>query len=553
MRMKMQLATKLKNKFIIVSIVKTVLKVSMVSVISIVAVVGGIAFSATRIKTVEWNFGSYYSATDIASGSGWTPPYIVVNLPENGIVIKNAYVEIEYLSSAGTAADVTNIDILFNAGTSPTDTVDNITGTQVPDSSGESNLFVARANVTSKITSWNNQSYSLRLISVGSPHNMHSAKLYITYEYDDTSPTQIKTVRFPLFSSSVDGTYGCASTEAQQISPVSVPFKYLCEIPESGITINQVWFEIRGLRQSGATTTDGSINVNISGYGNEPTMTLDGALVDTYRFRYLSSTGTPQGFSINTLQTVYVNLSGKANTNVLGGEVVITYEYPNTASTKLKTISYFFAQSTGTVGSVTNFTVPIYLNEEGITIKRIYALISGSYDSTTAGNFTVDSKISGNSLTQRNYSLVVTAIQISGFELYHDLSEGRSYWTNGSTVTISWPNNLAALGGCGVELIITYTYTSENKWTEFYRVFVGQTANEVASAGVYNYSPTIFFPDPEYPSGRKSLITSWLRGNFIEGDATVTQDPTTTINVNSVSGKAQIVKHHSTTENFQTT
>ncbi|MDI6642042.1 MAG: hypothetical protein QME68_07015, partial [Elusimicrobiota bacterium] len=452
-------------------------------------------YAATRIKTVEWNFGSYYSATDIKN---WSAPYITINLPDAiappPSPIKNAFVEIEYLASAGAAADTTNIDVYFSTGTSPGGPVDGITGPQIPDSSGESDPMCIRVDVTSKIVAWANQVYSLRVVITGPNCNMFSAKLYITYYYDDTAGTQIKTVRFPIFTSSVDGISGCASSESQIISPANVPFKYRCDLPETGISLKQVWFEIRGYRLSGGGATDGKVNVNISGYAGEPTMTLDGALIDTYKFRYLTSTGIPSGFATNTLQTVYVNLSGYATCNVLGGEVVITYEYTNPApgSYELKTIYYFHSQSIGITGAIEYFTIPVYLGEEDVVIERIYAHIHGSFN-RAIGTAQIESKIAGNPLTTRTYDLAIQPAVVSGFEFYYDLSEGRSYWVQGSTVNISWIT-VRALGGMGFELIITYKYTKEYKFTEYYKVFAGQTANEVASAGVYNYTSNIFFP-----------------------------------------------------------
>lgn len=73
-------------------------------------------FSATRIKTVEWNFGGRYSTTNLASGSVYTFPTRTITLPENGKVIRKAWVEFEGL--ACSAADVNPLTIRFDAGSS---------------------------------------------------------------------------------------------------------------------------------------------------------------------------------------------------------------------------------------------------------------------------------------------------------------------------------------------------------------------------------------------------------------------------------------------------
>jgi hypothetical protein len=191
-----------------------------------------ISSAATRVKTVEWNFGSYYSTTDATT---WTPPYITINLPDavQASPIKDAHLEVEYLTTGG--ADTTNINILFNTGSSPSTTVDTITGSYVPANSGENDIMVVRADVTSQVTAWANQNYAMRFTVTGPASNMFSAKLYITYYYDDTAATQVKTVHFPLLSSSADGISGVASTLAQRSSASPTTFYYLVETPETGV------------------------------------------------------------------------------------------------------------------------------------------------------------------------------------------------------------------------------------------------------------------------------------------------------------------------------
>ncbi|MFH1369183.1 MAG: S26 family signal peptidase, partial [Elusimicrobiota bacterium] len=510
-------------------------------------------YAVVRVKTVEWNFGSYYSANSIASGSPWTPPYITVNLPDAIATspIKNAYLEIEYLTTTNKGASTTNIDVFFSTGTAAGGPVDSIGGGNIPSTSRETDLLNIKVDVTSKIAYWSSQAYSMAVSITGPTSNMHSAKLYITYYYDDdpaVKATQIKTVRFPLFSNSANGISGVASSESQLT--LGATFTYYAEIPETGASIKQAWFEIRGLNQASGSTNNGFINCNILTFGKEAMMTFSGVNTDSYRYRYLTSTGIPAGFSTTGMQSLNVSLSGNAASNVLGGEVVITYEFPASAGTKLKTVSYFLCQSSDTAGSPVDFTVPTFLREVGITIKRIYAFIRGSYDSTSSYSLPINSKIAGNSLTSRSYPLIITNVINSGFELYHDMSEGRSYWVDGSTVNISWTDS-SALGSLGMELVITYTYTSEGKFTDFYRVFAGQTPFQQAAGATYDSSFSVFFPDPETPVGIKTLRSAFLTANFIQGNTSVSQDPGTTVNVNSAAGEARMSYHNSLTENFQ--
>src|SRR3989339_1089310 len=355
------------------------------SVFCLTGIIYNYAYSAIRMKTVEYNFGCH-DGLNIPTDVAWQPPYVVVNLPDaNGpAAIKNAFVEVEYLSSAGVARDVSNIDIQFSTGIAPGGLVDAMAGL-MPDSSGESNLMAVKADVTAKMLAWADQSYSMKIIVTGPASNMHSAKLYITYEYDDDAPTQVKTVRFPVFSDSADGISGIASSLAQQVPGSPIHFKYRADLPDYSGTpsdIQQAWFEIRGYKQDTASLVTGSITVQIAGYNPDLSMVLDRALNDSYRFRYLSSTNVPAGFieTLGTLQILDVTTNGGAYINNLGGEAVITYQFSNSQPTKIKTINYFLGQSTGTAGGPADFSAPLYLSEDGVEIKRIYALVSGSLD-----------------------------------------------------------------------------------------------------------------------------------------------------------------------------
>ncbi len=510
----------------------------------------------TRVKTVEFNFGGYYSATNVAS---WTPPYVTINLPDAiaSSPIKDAVLDIQYQSiPAVTNKDspTTAIDVLFSTGNAAGGAaIDGIgTGVTMPTSSRKNDIMCLRFDATSKMTAWSNTPYSMKITLTGSNgilYNLYSAKLFITYYYDDTATTQVKTVHFPLFSTSADGKSGVASYLAQRGNTTSALY-YDAEIPEISFTRKQAWFEVRGYRQSGGSATDGTIYAKIGANAKQGTTTLDGSMTGSYWIRYLTSTGTPAGFAENTYQTLNVVTATNATMNVLGGELVETYEYNATTFPQEKTLNYFLCQSTGGASDPANFTVPLYINESTVTIKRIYALMYGSYNNTGAAlNLTVNSKIKGQALTARTYSLATTVTQASGFVLYHDLTQGATWWVNGSSVTLSWNAN-ANLGGIGAELIVTYTYNNDDSFTDSYRIWGGETTNQVTNGTYYNSNLNLYFPDPEVPTGKKTLRSAFFRYNFIQGDSAVTANPQTTIGVNGSVPDRQVVQHYGTTENF---
>ncbi|MEW6041405.1 MAG: hypothetical protein AB1633_07790, partial [Elusimicrobiota bacterium] len=465
--------------------------------------------AATRIKTVEYNFGGYYSATNLASGVNWVPPYITVNLPESGVAIKSAYVEFEGLAVAN--ASVTGLDIYFNIGTSTSmAAIDNITA-QYTYRSGESLRVYARADVTPRLTAWNNQPCSALVVmsGVSVTSNMHSLKLYITYEYEDTSATQIKTIKYPLESNEATAPAG------------TYYFPYNAYVPESafaGYVLRQAWFEIRGYRSAGGATTSGNIKAKIYGQSDgAATMQFDGSLRDSYDFRYLTDTGTLVGFSVNTDQQLQIDTAGNATIAGLGGELVLTYEYSNSASTKTKTLDFFYGQSV-TAGATSYWSNDFVIHGSGISIKKQYFSIDVSHVSTTQETIKSTGSFNGQAFLERNFSDQTQALKISGYRLFHDLSDVSGAWnvwqssaTSGVYLVVT-PQTIN-FGGYGVRLIVTYAYNSEPAFTEFYSCLTGQSANGNASPNAQTFN--VWFPDPATPVGKKDNLNSFIELNKV--------------------------------------
>ncbi|MBI4802488.1 MAG: hypothetical protein HY796_08195 [Elusimicrobia bacterium] len=208
---------------------------------------------------MEYNFGGYYSDTDKASGAQTDFPTRTVKLPENGKTIRSAWLEFEGLTLSNV--DVNPITIYFDAGTAASTA--RFTSVQYTASTNESISLFARADVTAVVTAELAQlaagrEFTAGVTITGPLSNMHTMKLYITYEYDDLSPVQVKTVRFPLYS---DYTGKIAAFTGQQPAG-TILMQYQADLPDMQ-SIQQQWFEIKGFRQN--TTADGSVYLNIGG------------------------------------------------------------------------------------------------------------------------------------------------------------------------------------------------------------------------------------------------------------------------------------------------
>src|SRR3989339_22554 len=468
------------------------------------------SFAGTRIKTIEYSFGSYYSATNVASGAAWTPSSVNVYIPETTRTIRSAWLEFEGVLS--TSANITGLDINFDAGASASTVRDPITGTYLFPT-GEASRFYAKADVTTAITALTNQQYTASVTVTGPTINGHSLKLYITYEYDDTFSIQIKTVRFPLY---YDVNIAAATSA---LGAQTKAYSYRADIADSNVVVRQQWFEVRGYRQSGGSTTDGSLNVKITGQGSgSSTYILDGGLKDSYDFKFLDHQGNTglTGFTINSNQSLDITWT-QNSLNMLSGECVVTYECDNNSATKTKTVRYILGQLVSGAGA--GVSDNIYLEEEGVSVSRIYALIFGNYDNTTASNIVLDSAIGGFGVTQRAYSMVVTAAQVAGLraEITQGTVSGGNSTTGDytttqginstSTQTVSHRTNTETHGDSVV-------YKNAGQITEATTSAIANysiNANAASFGSVFNGTYSYFFP----PKPPVSLVQYKANGSTV--------------------------------------
>ena len=472
----------------------------------------------TRIKTVEYNLGGYYSATNVNSGTKTSFPTRTIRLPESGLTIRSAWLEYEGITTAAT--NVSPLVLYFNAAA--TATTARFTSGAYTTQTGESIKLYARADVTAIVaagTLATGQIFTGAVTITGPTTNSHNMKLHITYEYDDQSPIQVKTVRFPLYSNYAGK---IAAYTAQRAAGTSA-MQYQADIPDLS-AIQQQWFEVRGFRGSGGSTNDASIYARIGALAVEPTMSLDGGLRDSYGFRYLTSSDFVAGFSTGTLQTV--NLVTTRNTmSTLGGEVVITYEADNTAPVQLETVRYYLGQGSA-ANATALFSQPLYLREEGITVKEIYNRISGTFNSATVTNLPVTSKVNGTALAVNNYSVQSEATQISGYEFIHSLTGAAASWADGGVVETTVTAN-GSSGAHGAELVVTYTYDNDAAHTSYYQALAGL---DTLGAGT-TYATTVNLYAPEV-SGSQTMRGAYIYANAISNAATA--NFTNTINFNGL-------------------
>jgi hypothetical protein len=214
---------------------------------------------ATRCKTVEFVFPT--NQATLNAGNALASTSTTVYLPESSKVFKSVTLEIGCTDHVTAASSPTSFAMSIQLAAV---TANSTTVTDTITDGGESLVYHVSRDATSYFTTnWSGSSMLATVsITVGTnATNNHFAKLKITYEYDDTSSTHVKTIWYPI-----ETTRTLLTTSYQTIGgATAIPaIKGIDSIlPEDGITIRQVWVELLGNQGTGSTT-DFSLDVKLT-------------------------------------------------------------------------------------------------------------------------------------------------------------------------------------------------------------------------------------------------------------------------------------------------
>lgn len=280
---------------------------------------------ATRLKTVEFAFPVLASVTD-ATVTDFSQ--ITIYLPETGtktfrsvicVVTTNDIIT----ASGGTVTEYrTGLQLGAAGYTTVTNTNDNT-------NSGENISRQVSADFTSHFTTnWSGTSMTCDVQtywdqSTGTTLGMRdlTARLYITYEYDDTSTTHVKTVYLPL-----DAPSGALATSKPGTATASIPVLDTW-LPESTKTIRDWFIVIQG--NSDTAGTDPTISMEIDTNGVNTTGDMESGLATDRWFTYIWHQPT---FTTNATHSFYI-WGSAAHTEHLQIYMVITYEFDASATT----------------------------------------------------------------------------------------------------------------------------------------------------------------------------------------------------------------------------
>lgn len=422
---------------------------------------------ALRTKTVEYVFP--LSTTSVTGATARDFTTFTLYIPETtSRTFRSVILEMSFEDNQTTAGSLTailqgvQIDAVARSDATVTQTLTN---------SGENHTYTVMRDVTSYFaTNFTGTSHTLgaRLTVTGIITVNATAKLIITYQYDDTSATtRIKTVKIPI-----DGNNGSLTTTLTNVGAANQIPALDTFLPEASKVYRDIFFEIFTHTGQTTGTTSTALNMRYDGATTIST-THQGALNSDYmvhRIDKLISGGTP---SITTNATHNVEAStGSTNAPFpcLGGVLVVTYEYNHSTSTSvINSIEVPAVDEAGYVGGTTvadasEFERTLFIQEPGtITLVQSGILMS----CIDAGAITMD--IRNGAQTTRTYTHPTTARCGNVFFMRRfdsgatGSSAGYTFDRGLNLLTVTFFTTSATTGNIGTNVSGTYfiNYTSD--------------------------------------------------------------------------------------------
>lgn len=324
---------------------------------------------ATRLKTVKYAFPALASLTN---NTLTTLTQITIYLPETGTktfrsVVATITMDDIVTATGGTITTKTANLRLGAAGYTSVANANTLTN------SGENISLAWIQDYTSHFTTnWSGTSmtcdFQLQINqSTGTTLGMVNVcvTLDITYEYDDTSTTQVKTVMIPL-----NAPVGAIATAATTYDTIPALDTYL---PEASKTYRNIHVVMQGNEARNAATTDHTMTVRV-GSASETTGNYEGALASDRFFRYVYNV-TSAYPDTSTTQT-FQPTATVARVNHFQAYLVVTYEYDESTSTSIMNSVMLPLAIDSPMGGTTSSdyqraTRELFIQETNITAGRI--------------------------------------------------------------------------------------------------------------------------------------------------------------------------------------
>lgn len=367
---------------------------------------------ATRTKTVEFVYN--VDIATLAANTKRTKTGNTIYLPENSKTFRSVTLVATWGDDATAASSPTNwiLGIKLGAVAESTATV-----TDTVTNSGEAWTFRARRDVTSYFTTnWTGTSmtWEASVQQAVSVTQNHSFKLIITYEYDDTTTTHIKTVRVPI-----ESTRSLLTTAFQTVGgATAIPAIGGSFLPEASVTVRQVWLELWGNTADVTTATDWIAQCRVNGGTARDWWDNESALLSG-RWAYGIVDITAENLTAaRSLECIVNGITNRLTW--VGGMVCVTYEFnSSTTTTVLNSIMIGAVDTVGQMGGTASgdedyWARTVYIDEPGTITMQPSAVCL--FFNAPAG-FTVNVAVGGQ--TDTAFAQTAGGIQAGQYSLVH--------------------------------------------------------------------------------------------------------------------------------------
>ncbi len=290
------------------------------------------------VKTIRRAFTTLTTtlATNTTLGTATEHDFadITVQMPESSRTIRCAMLRVRLRGQEPTTArrfDGIRIGVQIDAVAFDDGT--DLTGTGITNTGDPWSIYADRDVTSYFVTNYTGTSHAVGCRvrveeDVADIVGNITCELIITYEYDDTSSTQIKTVLIPLegitgFLTTTANTDLRGSTGAAQIPNLDT------FLPEASKTYRQIYFIIEA-SDGGAATTDFNVNYSIDAGATATRATLEQGLNGSVRFFDIWN---EEGFTKNATHDFEAWSSLASRFERLHVTMVVTYEFDASSTT----------------------------------------------------------------------------------------------------------------------------------------------------------------------------------------------------------------------------
>lgn len=330
-------------------------------------------------------------------------------------------------------------------------------------------------------TSWSGTSMTCDLQvyfdqTTGTTQGMRNvtALVWVTYTYNDTAATQIKTVMIPL--ESLVGTLPTTATNfgANQIPQLTGAGGLL---PEAGITIRDYFFVIEGNENNNNTTTDFTLSVNIDG-GTATNFQVQEAGLASDRFcRWTYAPSVPSTTTSHNLQ-LWSSVTNKCNHVTV--TLYVTYEFTLAGTSRVLNsimlpIEISSPLGLQTTAEASRFKRSISIQEPGtISLKQ-----SGFRMNYNTNGSVTSHRWAAGSQTYRNYTPLANVVT-GMFSVQQRIDSGGA---QGAGITLARGMNDFVLDG--------YTTNATTEMTNVNGTLVLNYESDVSSTGIGAHNHTV--------------------------------------------------------------